>query len=77
MILQVESLLDELNSKLATSKEKDSELEEKAIELSSLRKKGKKDENKEQTLSDLWETVKLSIKNPRKRGSGVEKCLRK
>lgn len=41
MILQVESLLDEFNSKLEALKEKHSELEERAIELFYLRKKGK------------------------------------
>lgn len=38
----MESLLDEFNIKLETSKKKDSELEERAVELSYLREKGKK-----------------------------------
>lgn len=44
--------MDEFNSRLESSKEKDGKLEERLTELSNLKKKEKKDENNEQTLSD-------------------------
>ena len=75
--------VNEFNSRLETSKGKDSEIEGKLVELSNLKKKDVKRKKSEyetnvESLRDPWWSVrdiKMSIKSLRKRGNGSEKNI--